>query len=126
GSTRPEPPPLDLRSRRLGSRVEAGKASERCGPADAVLAEPARRVAARVEAGNDVAAQVDDLGAGVDPDARIGVVEGWRGPGRIERRLRDLVHRPRFLEIGIDAGVDGGIVTFHRFAQGRARQWAAL
>src|SRR5260370_25847263 len=97
----------------------ARDAAERCGPADAVLTEAARGVAARVEAGNHLAVQVDDLGAGVDPYARIGVVKRWRVPRRIERRLGDLVHRPRLLEIGIDAGVDEGIVAFHGFAQGR-------
>ncbi len=70
--------------------------------------------------------QVDDLRAGVDPDARIGVVKRRRVPRRIERRLGDLVHRPRLLEIGIDAGVDEGIVAFHRFAQGRAGHWPPL
>src|SRR5467141_5227058 len=103
--------------------MEARDAAERCGPADAVLTEAARGVAARVEAGNDLAVQIDDLGAGADPDARIGVVKRGRVPRRVERRLGDLVHRPRLLEIGIDAGVDDGIVPFHRFAQGRAWHW---
>src|SRR6267378_6668133 len=106
--------------------MEARDAAERCGPADAVLTEAARGVAARIEAGNDLAVQVDDLRAGVDPYARIGVVKRQRVPRRIEWRFGDLVHRPRLLEISIGAGVDEGIVAFHRFAQGRAWHWPPL
>src|SRR5260370_38645842 len=106
--------------------MEARDAAERCGAADAVLTEAARGIAARVEAGNDLAVQVDDLRAGVDPDARIGVVKRRRVPRRIERRLGDLVRRPRLLEIGIAPGVDAGIRGVHRFAQGRAGPWTPL
>src|SRR5579884_4519966 len=107
---RPEPPPDDLHSCRLRSSVEAGDAAERCGPADAVLAEAARGIAARVKARYDLAVQVDDLSARVDPNARVGVVKRGRMPGRVEGRPGDLVHRPRLLEIGIDPGVHEGIV----------------
>src|SRR5579872_519032 len=67
-------------------RVEAGEAAEGRGAADAVLAEAAGRVPARIEAGYDLAAQIDDLAGRVDADAGVGIVQGRGVPGRVERR----------------------------------------
>src|SRR5580700_12039357 len=97
--------------------VHAGEAAEGSGAADAVLAESAGRIPAGIEARDDLAVQVEDLGGGVDADAGVGIVQRGRVPGRVERRRGDLVHGPRFLEIRIDAGIDEGIVAFHRLAQ---------
>jgi len=50
--------------------MESGNAAEGCGAADAVLTEPVRGIAACIKPRYDLAAQVDGLRAGVDPDAR--------------------------------------------------------
>src|SRR5262249_13360709 len=99
--------------------MEAGDAAERCCSADAMLAEPSGGIASRIEAWDRLAVKVDDFRTSSDPDARIGVVKRGSMPSRIERRRGDLVHRPRLLEICVDTGVDEGIVSFHRLAQGR-------
>src|SRR5258708_885886 len=75
---RPHPGPPRRRGGRralpfLRGGVEAGDAAERGRAADAVLAESARRIPAHVEAGDDLAVEVDDLRAGAHPDAGIGI-----------------------------------------------------
>src|SRR5438105_4076325 len=70
--------------------VESGDAAEGGGAADAVLAESTGRISAGIKAGYGLAAKIHHLGAGVDPDARITVVERGRVPRRVERRLGNL------------------------------------
>ena len=93
---------LDTREERtlpfLRRGVEAGDAAERGRPADAVLAETARGIPARVEPGDDLAAEVDDLRTRADPDAGIGVVERRRVPGRVERGVAILCIGRGFLK----------------------------
>src|SRR5919197_250042 len=85
--------------------------------ADAVLAEAAGRIAAGVEPRNRAAAQVDDLRAGVDTQPRIAIVDRRGMPGRVEWRLRDLVHGCRLPEVLVDRVVDEGVIAIDRFAQ---------
>src|SRR5207247_5242569 len=73
-------------SRRQLRDVMPGDAPKRRRAADAVLAEAAGGVAAGIEARDRPAAQIDDLRAGVDADAGIGVVDRRRMPSRIEWR----------------------------------------
>ena len=61
------------------------------GARQAVLAEAARRLAAAIKPGNDLAVHVDHLAVGVDAQARARVVNHRRRPGGIEGRLGDLV-----------------------------------
>src|SRR5262245_49404596 len=110
----PIPGPL---SRRQLRRMMPGDAAEGRRAADAVLAEAARRVAAGVESRDRPATQVDDLRAGIDADAGIGVVDRRRVPGRVEWRLGDLVHGRRLLEVLVDRIVDEGVVAIDRPAQ---------
>src|SRR5262249_14932613 len=65
-------------------RMEPGDATAGCGTADAVLTEATRGITAYVETRYDFAPQVDGLGARVDPDARIRIVQRRRRPRRVE------------------------------------------
>ena len=78
--------------------MPAGEAAERGGAADAVLAEPARRIATGIKAGNDFAAQIEHLPGRVDADARVRVVDRRRVPGRMEGRLAILCIGVGFLK----------------------------
>src|SRR3954451_899065 len=97
--------------------VISGNPPERRGAADAMLAETAGGIAASIKAGDRPAAQVNDLRARIDAQSRIGVVDRRRMPGRVDRRLGDLVHGRRLLEVLIDRGVDEQVVSIDRFAQ---------
>src|SRR5688572_28086642 len=82
-----------------------------------VLTESARGFAGGVEAGNDLAGEVEDLACGVDAQAGPGVVEHRRRPGGIEGRLLDLELGCRFAEVGVATRVDKAVVPRHRLDQ---------
>ena len=66
--------------------MPAAEAAEGRRAAEAVLAEAASRIATRVEARNHLPAQIENLPIGVDPYARIGIVQRGRMPGGEEGR----------------------------------------
>src|SRR5688572_5122418 len=76
--------------------------------AEPVLLEAAYGFAAGIEAGDDLAAHVDDLMLAVDAQAAVGIVPDDHDRERVERRPRDAMHRRigLALEIGILALVD--------------------
>src|SRR5205807_8876534 len=81
----------------------------------------ALRFAAGIEAGDYIAAGIDDLAAGICAKPRQRVVQDRRCPGGIERWLLYFVRRRRLLEVGIGTRCDERIVAVHRLLQDRAR-----
>src|SRR5260370_31645904 len=77
-----------LRGSLLG-RVRPGDVTVDRGSADAMLRTAAACLAARIEAGDDRALGVEDLGLPVDPQAAIGIQHPNARDGRVDRRPVD-------------------------------------
>src|SRR6516165_8998891 len=126
-------PPKLGRHRNLASKCRdggCGSASDvtlASGAGQPVLAEAAGRLAAAIEAGDDLAVNIDDLAGGIDAQAGAGVVD-YRGcPGRIEGWFLDPMPRGRLVEIRIDPAFDKGIVPRHGlFEIGRRHRHALV
>jgi hypothetical protein len=82
----------------------AGDVALASGAGEPVLAEAAGRLAAAIEAADDLAVDVDDLAGGIDAQASAGVVDDRGCPSRIEgpgravadRTLIPYANYPRF------------------------------
>ena len=67
--------------------IRSGDEALTGGTGKAVKAEPARGLAAAIEAGNRLTIHIDNLAPPIDPQARTRVVKHWRRPPGIERGL---------------------------------------
>ncbi len=86
-----------------------------------MLREPTLGLARGVEPLDGLATDVHDFAVGIGPQARECVVQDRGRPGRIERRLLDLVERRRLLEVSVGARRHEGIVAADGLLQDRAR-----
>ena len=82
-----------------GGGGSAGDVALASGAGDPVLAEAAGRLAAAIEAGDDLAVHVDDLAGGIDAQAGARVVNDRGCPGRIEGWFLDPMPWGRLVEI---------------------------
>src|SRR5215471_7272527 len=131
-STALAPPKLG-RHRSLASRYRdggcgsAGDVTLASGAGQSVLAEAAGRLAAAIEAGDDLGVHVDDLAGGIDAQAGAGVVDDRGCPGRMEGWTLDPMPWARLVEIRIDSAFDKEIVSCHGlFEIGRRHRHALV
>ena len=104
-------------------RLHASDASRDEAPSEPVALDVALGLARAEKPGDEFAAHVHDLTIGVGAQARIGIVQTRRRPGRIERRLLDLVRRRGAFEIAIDAGDYEAVEALHRLAHRFSIAW---
>src|SRR5439155_4422205 len=105
-------------------RPSGVKSSEAAGDevsAQAMLGQTTHGFAAGIEAGDDLAENIDHLLVRIDPEAGERIVEDGSRPRRIERRPLDLVHRFGLLEVGVDARRDEGVVPLNSLLEDRSR-----
>src|SRR5580692_100048 len=88
------------------NRVTPGDVALAGGTRQAVLTEPARRLAAAIQAGDDFTVQIHHLAMRVDAQSGAGVMQHWRGPCGMEGRGDDFVERSGLVEVLINAAVD--------------------
>src|SRR5512135_1008024 len=78
-----------------------------------MLIETAGAFTGAIEAGNNLAVQIQHLTLAIDSQAGTGVMHVGSGPRRVERRRLKFVLWSRLVEVGVFTRVNERIVTLH-------------